>query len=136
MDVVGVPRVNGAWQVDWLTGVGGWLEGTAFPGLNGNSVITSHVVTHYGSPGPFAHLDSLRGGDYIFLTSFGRLHIYEVRSTASVTPGDPSVFKHETKPVLTLITCSKYNAATQSYDARFVVRAELVEVKPMDGSGR
>jgi LPXTG-site transpeptidase (sortase) family protein len=131
MGIVGVPLVNGVWQVDWLTGVGGWLQGTAFPGFSGNSVIMGHVVTHYGSDGPFAHLDRLQAGDLIFVTSFGRQYVYEVRSAGNVAPNDISVLNHADHPVLTLITCSKYNLLTQNYDARFVVRADLVEVDPL-----
>ena len=136
MAVVGVPLVNGDWQVDWLTGVGGWLEGTAYPGLDGNSIITSHVVTHYGSPGPFAHLDMLSPGDYIFVTAFARMYIYEVKSVRNVASTDISVFKHETKPVLTLVTCTKYNSVTQSYDARLVVRSEVIQVDPINSLSR
>ena len=131
MSIVGVPLVGGTWKVDWLSGVGGWLQGTAFPGLSGNSVITSHVVSHYGTDGPFAHLNTLGVGDKIFITAFNRQYIYEVKSVGNVAPNDISVFKHELKPVLTLITCSKYNAATQTYDARLVVRTALLEVRAL-----
>jgi len=131
MEVEGVSLVNGFWQVDWLSGIGGWLEGTAFPGLSGNSVITGHVVTHYGEPGPFAQLNALETGDYIFLTSFGRVYIYIVDSINEVSPNDTSVFKHESDPVITLITCSDYNETTQTYDGRLVVHAEQVGVKSL-----
>jgi LPXTG-site transpeptidase (sortase) family protein len=131
MAVEGVPYVNGTWQVDWLTGIGGWLTGTAFPGLPGNSVIMSHVVTHYGSNGPFARLYALEPGDYIFVTSFGRQYIYTVRWTKNVAPDDISVLAHEDKPVLTLMTCSEYNDQTQTYDGRLVVHAELIAVQPL-----
>ena len=131
MSIVGVPLVGGNWKVDWLSGVGGWLQGTAFPGLSGNSVITSHVVSHYGTDGPFAHLNTLGVGDKIFITAFNRQYIYEVKSVGNVAPNDISVFKHELKPVLTLITCSKYNAATQTYDARLVVKTALLEVRAL-----
>jgi LPXTG-site transpeptidase (sortase) family protein len=128
MGIVGVPLVNGVWQVDWLTGVGGWLQGTAFPGLSGNSVIMGHVVTHYGSDGPFAHLDRLQTGDLIFVTAFNRVYVYRVRSVGNVSPDDITVLGHADHPALTLITCSKYNRLTQNYDARLVVRADLVQV--------
>ena len=131
MNIVGVPLVNGVWQVDWLTGVGGWLQGTAFPGLSGNSVIMGHVVTHYGSNGPFANLTRLQAGDLIFFTAFGRVYVYKVRSAGDVAPNDITVLNHADHPVLTLITCSKYNLLTQSYDGRWVVRADLVQVDPL-----
>jgi sortase A len=114
--------------VDWLTGVGGWLQGTAFPGLTGNSVITSHVVSRFGADGPFAELNTLAVGDRILITAFNRQFVYEVRSTANVLPTDLSVFNHEDKPVLTLITCSDYNELTQDYDGRLAVKAALIQV--------
>jgi LPXTG-site transpeptidase (sortase) family protein len=126
--VVGVPQVRGTWSLDWLTGAAGWLEGTAFPGLEGNSVITSHVVSRYGSPGPFAQLNALAAGDYIFLSAFSRRYVYEVRSIANLAASDTSVFRHESQPVLTLVTCSAYNEATQAYDRRLVARAALIQV--------
>jgi len=104
--------------------------------LDGNSFITSHVVTHYGSPGPFAHLDLLSPGDYIFVTAFARMYIYEVKSVRNVASTDISVFKHETKPVLTLVTCTKYNAVTQAYDARLVVRSEVIQIDPISSLSR
>ncbi len=136
MAIDGVPYANDVWQADWLTGVGGWLEGTAFPGLDGNSVIMSHVETHYGSPGPFARLNALSVGDNIFITAFGRLYIYQVTKMGNVAPDDISVLKHSDKPVLTLITCSKWNAVTQTYDGRFVVQTKLVQVNPVGAYGR
>jgi LPXTG-site transpeptidase (sortase) family protein len=131
MSIVGVPLIGGNWKVDWLTGVGGWLQGTAFPGLSGNSVITSHVVTRYGSDGPFARLNTLSVGDNIYIRSFGRLYIYQVKSVGNVAPDDMTVFDHAEKPVLTLLTCSKYNETTQTYDGRLVVSATLVQVNPV-----
>ncbi len=130
MGIVGVPLVGGVWQVDWLTGVGGWLQGTAFPGLTGNSVITSHVTTPYGSDGPFVHLNQMAAGDMIFIIAFGHTYIYEVKSVGDVAPDDITILKHASTPVLTLVTCDKWNAVTKVYEARIVVRAVLVEVTP------
>lgn len=128
LGVVGVPQVDGTWSLDWLGGAAGWLEGTAFPGLDGNSVITSHVVSRFGSPGPFARLHGLTTGDYIFLSAFSRRYVYEVRSVANLSAADTSIFNHETTPALTLVTCSRYNEETRTYDARLVVRAALIQV--------
>jgi len=127
MAIEGVPYVNNVWHVDWLTGVGGWLQGTAFPGLSGNSVIMSHVVTRYGAAGAFARLNALNLGDNIYVTSLGRTYVYQVRKTSTVAADDISVLKHATKPVLTLITCSQWNESTQTYDGRYVVYAELIQ---------
>ena len=137
LPVVGVPQKHGTWTLDWLSGAGGWLEGTAFPGLQGNSVITSHVVTHYGAPGPFERLRVLSTGDYVFVNAFGRTYIYEVKAVVQVAADDlESVFGHATKPVLTLMTCSRFNEAKQIYDGRLVVRSELIQVGPLIASPR
>jgi LPXTG-site transpeptidase (sortase) family protein len=130
MPIVGVPLVKGNWEVDWLSGVGGWLQGTAFPGLSGNSVIMSHVVTRYGTNGPFARLNTLSVGDRILITAFNRQYVYEVTSVGNVAPNDITVFKHASKPVVTLMTCSKYNAVTKEYDGRLVVKTKLIQVSP------
>jgi LPXTG-site transpeptidase (sortase) family protein len=131
MPIVGVPLVKGAWSVDWLTGVGGWLQGTAFPGLNGNSVITSHVVTRFGSDGPFAKLGTLSAGDRILITAFNRQYMYEVQTVSNIAPNDSSVFRHTDRSVITLMTCSKYNAVTKTYDGRLAVTTKLIQVKPL-----
>ena len=127
--VVGVPIKNLNWNIDWLTNQAGWLEGTAFPGLNGNSVLTGHATTPYGVSGPFAKLNQLVNGDKIFIHNNGTLYIYEVRATRSVLPNDMTVFQHETTSWITLITCSDYDAKTGVYLKRFIVRAVLIETR-------
>ncbi|MDP8287344.1 MAG: choice-of-anchor D domain-containing protein [Candidatus Electryonea clarkiae] len=42
-NLVGVPSVNGEWDVTWLGNNAGYLSGTAFPTWTGNTVITGHV---------------------------------------------------------------------------------------------
>jgi LPXTG-site transpeptidase (sortase) family protein len=57
-------------------------------------------------------------------------YIYEVRSMKQVAPTDiDAMMKHEELPWLTLVTCRGYDAATNSYRYRVIVRAVLVEVK-------
>ena len=41
--IVGVPRSDDAWNVDSLWEQAGWLQGSAFPTWQGNSVVTGHV---------------------------------------------------------------------------------------------
>jgi LPXTG-site transpeptidase (sortase) family protein len=129
MPVVGVPSQNGSWDVNWLANQAGWLEGTAFPGLSGNSILTGHVTSVYGSDGPFARLHELAPGDLLFVHEFGQLYIYKTMSIAQVSPQDESVFKHEAKPWLTLITCSEFDAGSGKYASRLVVRAVLVQTR-------
>ncbi|HLA06992.1 MAG TPA: sortase [Anaerolineales bacterium] len=126
--IVGVPLKNGEWNVTWLGNQAGWLEGSAFPSWNGNSVLTSHVYLSNGKPGPFAKLHELKFGDQIIVHAYGQEYIFEVRTNAIVAPNDKSVMKHEERPWLTLVTCTDYDEKTGTYKNRFIVRAILMKV--------
>lgn len=129
MTVVGVPYRNQAWNVAWLGSQAGWLEGSAFPTWDGNSVITGHVYLSNGLPGPFVNLSKLKYGDTIIVHANGQKYTYEIRTNKVVSPTDPSVFKHEDLSWLTLITCKEYDEKTNSYRKRVVVRAVLVKAE-------
>jgi LPXTG-site transpeptidase (sortase) family protein len=126
--IVGVPLRNGEWDVSWLGRQAGWLEGSAFPSWNGNSVLTSHVYLPNGFPGPFVNLNTLKYGDQVIVHAFGQKYTFEVRTNAIVEPNDTSALKHEDKPWLTLVTCKEYDEKTNTYRKRVVVRAVLVSV--------
>jgi LPXTG-site transpeptidase (sortase) family protein len=122
--------VGNAWDVSWLGDQAGWLNGTAFPTHAGNSVISAHVYDASGNPGPFVHLDSLVWGDQVIVHAFGQEYVYSVRETALAAPGAvASVIRHEEYSWLTLITCKGYDAVTNSYRSRVVVRAVQVEIR-------
>ena len=127
-NIIGIPLQDGEWNLTWLGKQAGYLEGTAFPTWNGNSAITAHVSNADGTPGPFAALGSLKWGDTIRIYAFGQTYTYSVRQTMQVFPSDTSIFKSETYPWLTLVTCRGYDPLSDSYDYRVVVRAVLVEV--------
>ena len=127
--VVGVPKKKGTWNVSWLGNQAGWLEGTAFPSWNGNSLMTSHVYQSNGLPGPFVNLNKLKYGDRIIVHAYGEKYIFAVQTNTIVEPSDVSAFKHEEKPWLTLITCKEYDQKTNTYKKRVVVRAILVSVE-------
>jgi LPXTG-site transpeptidase (sortase) family protein len=126
--IVGVPKQNGTWNVAWLGNQAGWLEGSAFPSWNGNSVLTSHVYLSNGKPGPFAKLHELQTGDKIVVNMFGQKYTFEVLTNATILPTDRSVMQHEERPWLTLVTCADYDPKTGQYKNRFIVRAVLVNV--------
>jgi LPXTG-site transpeptidase (sortase) family protein len=130
LPIVGVPMKDKTWDVNWLLNQAGWLQGSAFPGFSGNSVLTSHVTLPYGQAGPFANLHKLKAGDKIFVHSYGDLYIYEVRSISELNALDPSILWHEDTSWLTLVTCADYNEKAESYLKRLVVKAELVEARP------
>jgi LPXTG-site transpeptidase (sortase) family protein len=77
----------------------------------------------------------MKWGDQIILHLADQRYIYQVREDKVVAPDDSSVIKHEDNPWLTLITCKDYNAATDSYDHRVVVRAVLVKVEAEPAPG-
>jgi LPXTG-site transpeptidase (sortase) family protein len=126
--IVGVPLRNGDWNVSWLGRQAGWLEGSAFPSWNGNSVITSHVYLSNGLPGPFVDLGKLKYGEKVIIHAYGRKYSFEVRSNKIVEPNDTSAFQHEETPWLTLVTCREYDEGTNTYRKRVVIRAVLVSV--------
>ncbi|MBL8102568.1 MAG: sortase, partial [Anaerolineales bacterium] len=126
--IVGVPLVNEDWDISWLWKDAGWLNGTAFPGWDGNSALTGHVILPDGTPGPFASLGNLNWGDKIIVHAYGQAYIFEVRENRTIKPYNTSVLKHEEEAWLTLITCKTYNESTNTYADRIVVRAVLVKV--------
>ncbi|MBI3163926.1 MAG: sortase [Chloroflexi bacterium] len=129
--IVGVPQnKDKTWDVTWLGNDTGWLNGTAFPTWNGNSVLTAHVTNASGLDGPFAALKSLKYGDQVIVHFGGVKYVYEVRNTRLARPYSTS-FAFESKQdaaYLTLITCSGYNPLNETYLFRRVVRAVLVSV--------
>jgi len=127
--IVGVPRSAGAWNVDWLGKQAGWLQGTAFPSWQGNSVVTGHVYLSNGLPGPFVNLSGLRWGDQIIVHAFGRRYVYEVQTNRYHSPDDLSALRHEDQAWLTLITCRGYEESSDSYKYRIVTRAVLTKVE-------
>ncbi len=129
LPIVGVPSTNSDWDVTWLGRNAGWLNGSAFPTWNGNSVITAHVWDALNQPGPFAKLKDLKYGDQIKVYAFGKVYTYEIRETFSIAPNDQSkVFKHEERSWITLLTCEDYKELSKTYSHRRVVRAVLVSV--------
>ncbi|MBP6176714.1 MAG: sortase, partial [Anaerolineales bacterium] len=129
LPIVGVPMVDKAWDVSWLSQQAGWLNGTAFPGWVGNSVLTSHVTLPNGTPGPFTSLGKLKWGDKVILHSYGSVYTFEVRENRIVAPNDRSVLKHEEESWITLLTCKTYNEKTGVYSGRISVRAVLLKVE-------
>lgn len=127
--IVGVPQnADKTWDVTWLGNDTGWLNGTAFPTWNGNSVLTAHVTNASGLEGPFAALKSLKYGDQIIVHLGGVKYVYEVRATKLTRPYSTN-YAFESKSdaaYLTLITCQGYNPLNESYLFRRVVRAVLV----------
>lgn len=131
LPVVGVPQSGAGWDVTWLGNSAGWLNGTAYPTWNGNSVLTGHVWDALNHPGPFAQVKSLKYDDQIRIHAFGQVYIYQVRENRLVLPEQANaVLKHEEKPWITLLTCENFNELFDAYANRRMVRAVLVRVEP------
>lgn len=128
--IVGVPAADGDWDVSWLGGQVGYLEGTAWPTWLGNSVLTGHVWNADNTPGVFAGVRNLAYGDQIEVQADGQTYVYEVRETRLVLPRNLSVLNRDDGYAwLTLVTCEGYSPFTQDYIFRRAVSAVLVNVK-------
>jgi LPXTG-site transpeptidase (sortase) family protein len=130
--IVGVPQTKEAeWNVTWLANNVGWLNGTAFPTWEGNSVLTAHVTNADGLGGPFANLTKLKFGDQIIVHAFGQKYIFELRNSRMVKPFSTSfAFEDlEDESYLTLITCQVYLPKSDTYLYRRVIRAVLVKIE-------
>jgi LPXTG-site transpeptidase (sortase) family protein len=128
--IAGIPQSDdGSWDISWLWEQAGWLQGTAYPTLTGNSAITGHVYLPNGEPGPFVDINKLAYGDKIIIHAYGQKYTYEVRENKLVKPSDTSVLKDEDKAWVTLITCLGYNEADNTYASRVAVRAILMTVE-------
>jgi LPXTG-site transpeptidase (sortase) family protein len=129
-DIVGLSLKNGKWDVSWLENQLGYLEETAFPTWNGNSVITGHVYDANGKPGPFSNLSQMRYGEPIIIEAYGQKFTYEVREVLTIAPDDiKAALKHQELPWITLLTCQGYNEKDKSYSSRIIVRAVLVKLE-------
>jgi LPXTG-site transpeptidase (sortase) family protein len=132
MSIVGIPKDSDGWDVSWLADQAGYLAGTAFPTWSGNSVITGHNTLASGINGPFAQLEELEYGDQIVVSAWGMRHIYEVREEDWVRPTDSSIFRHEERSWITLLTCDDWDEQTETYRMRHLVRAVLMNIEQVD----
>ena len=86
--IMGVQIQDGGWNISWLQGQVGWLNGTAYPTRSGNSVLTAHVINADGKPGIFARLKYLGVGEFIYLYDAGYRYTYQVISNQTARPDD------------------------------------------------
>ena len=127
--IVGVPCKNGQWDVSWLNDQAGHLEGTAFPTLPGNTVLTGHVYNAYGNPGPFWNLAALSYGDQVIIHGGGTRYIYEIRQNYVSLPTSQKALGHQDYDWVTLLTCQGYDESLGTYLYRRVIQAVLVRIE-------
>lgn len=123
--IITIPRiglravvVEGTTLADLRRGPGHY-PGTALPGEVGNVAIAGHRTT-YGAW--FRHLDRLKPGDAILLSTKGRVFRYAVEGEQVVGPAETGPVLPTDYAALTLTTCTPPGSATM----RLVVRARLV----------
>jgi sortase A len=97
----------------------GHIEGTRFPGTQGNVGIAGHRDTL------FQPLRDVRQDDVIVLTTLQGRYRYRVISTRIVDPSDVAVLISDGQEILTLVTCHPFYFVGPAPN-RFVVRAERI----------
>jgi LPXTG-site transpeptidase (sortase) family protein len=131
LPIVGVNLNESGWDVTWLNGSAGYLEGSAYPTWKGNTVLTGHVTDTNGKPGPFAYLKELAHGDKLYIYNSGFIYVYQVQQNSLLAPNNvKALFKSEEYDWLTLVTCEDYDQSAGQFKYRRMVRATLISVIP------
>lgn len=131
LPIVGIALKDKQFDVTWLGNNAGYLEGSAYPTWQGNSILTSHVTDANGKPGPFAYVNELSAGDQIYIHNNGFIYVYEVRESKLVLPNKiTELFKHEEDYWLTLVTCENFDTKSETFTHRRIVRAVLISIIP------
>jgi LPXTG-site transpeptidase (sortase) family protein len=123
--VVEVPISDKSWDLADLTNEIAHLGGTANPGENSNMVLAGHVTLRRGT-GPFLHLERLEPGNVAIVYTVENAYTYRVVGKQYVEPDDVFVAYPSEDPILTLLTCARWDAESRSYSERVAVIAELV----------
>lgn len=127
--IVGVRMTGNGWDLTWLGNNAGYLEGSAYPTWQGNTVLTGHVLDAKNAPGPFAYINELKSGDRVYIHFDGWVYVYQVEKNFTISPSSiRTLFKHEEYSWLTLVTCENYSEAKEKYLSRRIVRAVLISV--------
>jgi LPXTG-site transpeptidase (sortase) family protein len=129
--IVAVPIVGDTWDVSSLTHEIGHLAGTANAGESSNMVLSAHVTLREGV-GPFQRLEWLREGATAVVYAGEEAYTYRVVEKKYVAPDDISVAYPTSNPVLTLLTCTTWDAESRKYSERLAVIARLVEEETPD----
>jgi len=129
-ELVTAPRLGLSWDVSGFTSEVAHLDGTAFPGTQGNSVIAGHIRTREGLS-PFTNLTDLQPGDVVIAEGDGVQYIYTVEWARTAVPGESALLASGDASELTLITCGSWSTRDWAYLERFVVRATLTDIRDM-----
>ena len=96
----------------------GRIEGTSFPGEEGNIGIAGHRDSF------FRRLEDLSKGDFIELVTLQGTSVYEVDQIRVTTPADLSPLQPRAKSSLTLVTCYPFQFIGPA-PSRYIVEASL-----------
>jgi LPXTG-site transpeptidase (sortase) family protein len=129
--ILGVPISEYGWDITWLGDNVGWLNGSAYPTWEGNSILTGHIYDTLGNPGIFHDLKDLNWGDEVLIHLDGQTYTYEVREVLKqISPQDvDTLTKHKDGSWLSLVTCQGFDQESASYNWRLIIRAALVSVE-------
>jgi LPXTG-site transpeptidase (sortase) family protein len=129
--IVGAAITKNGWDLTWLQNNVAYLEGSAYPTLEGNTVLTAHVMDATNNLGPFSDIKGMQFGQKIYIHANGQVYVYQVQENKKILPTNISAaFKHEEYSWITLVTCEDYNAESGLYKYRRMVRAVLISVIP------
>lgn len=127
--IIGINKSD-EWDITWLGDQIGWLEGSAHPLWNGNTILTGHVWNQSNLPGIFYNLKKLSYGDEIIIKYNDKEYIYQVKNSFLVEPDDiDTVFAHKDENWITLFTCENYDSLLGKYANRRIVQAVLIEIR-------
>jgi len=113
-----VPVFTGTGELS-LSGGAGWIEGTGWPGKDGNVGIASH------RDGFFRGLKDVRIGDEVKLVTHGEIDLYVVDRIEVVKPTDVRVLEPGNGSKVTLVTCYPFYYVGSAPE-RYIVQAARV----------
>lgn len=127
-EIVDVPIVDNAWNVDDLGQKVGWLAGTGTaPGDDYAPVLAAHVADGFGISGPFGYLWSLSLGGTVELDFGDQRYTYEVIDRRKAQPQDVAKVLIPDGNRLVLLTCEGWDLTRLDWNERLLVIAELRE---------
>ena len=127
------PRQGTTWDISDFTDEVAHLEGTAAPGISGNTVLAGHV-THERGIGPFHSLHTVAPGAIVIVKEYDVEYTYVVREIFEVAPSAIEVTHDTDDAMLTLISCANWDPQRQVYNKRIIVRASLERWQITSGS--
>ncbi|MBX4191929.1 class F sortase [Candidatus Parcubacteria bacterium] len=120
---------RGAMSVPHLYQDVGWYRYGPAPGEEGSAVIDGHVDNGFGLAGVFKHLNEIKAGDEIVVTTTaGDVHfvVDEVATYDYHQVPTSRIFTEKGDPRLVLITCEgEWVEGEKTYDHRLVIYASL-----------